>query len=317
MVRIGLALGFLVLVTQPAFSQTVSLANGDFEAGTLTGWTASGINDGTATLVRAGTCFSYNNTQGLTIGGKFAANVRSSASAPTDSVGILTSDPFVAGSSVSFNTLSELDDKKASEVFSDPVTFEVRLLDALDNVLLSQVLKTKVVTLNHSGTSCGGESRDAAFSNHVIDTSGFRGQIVKLQFRQHTNVPEWGYFTLVDDVRTSPENPTISLDLVGCIRCYEGGRIVVRARIINPRSDTVRVEVKAGGTMPDGTAVNLLGDEHLELTLQPGTDRVFTLVDRPLPNAVTPGTWTVEGTLLEPALGKTLSRDATRFEVSQ
>src|SRR5262245_18109600 len=110
------------------FSQTVPLLNGDFETGDLTGWTTNGVNGGTATIVRKATCFSYNNTQGLTLSGEFALNVRSSPAAPTNSVGIATSDPFVAGSFVTFNSLSEADDGTKTPFFTVPATVEVRLL---------------------------------------------------------------------------------------------------------------------------------------------------------------------------------------------
>jgi hypothetical protein len=308
-------LGLLISVNAPAFAQTISLLNGDFESGDLTGWTSNGVNGGTASIVRRGTCFSYNNTQGLSLGGEFALNVRSSPSASTDSVGVVTSDPFVAGSSVTFNALSEADDGKKTPSFITPVTFEVRLLDMSNNILLSQVLSTDVATLNSSSESCGGEPRNAPFSSHSLDTSSYTAQLVRLQFRQHTNVPEWGFFTLVDDVRLSPPNPALSISLNGCITCEEGGRLTVQARLINPRSYPVRVEVKAGGRLPDGTPVDLFGQQHMELTLEPYLDKTFTLLDKPLPAGIPPGTWTVEGTLLELELGKMLSHDAKTFEI--
>jgi hypothetical protein len=40
-------------------------------------------------------------------------------------------------------------------------------------------------------------------------------------------------------------------------------------------------------------------------------------LDGPLPAGVSPGTWTVEGTLLEPEFGKTFSRDAKAVEIIQ
>ncbi len=308
-------LGLLISMSSPVFAQTISLLNGDFETGTLTGWTSNGLNGGTATVVRKATCFSYNNTQGLTLSGDFALNVRSSPLAPTDSVGVATSDPFVAGASITFNALSEVDDGKKTQYPPSPVNFEVRLLDMSDNVLFSQVLPTNIVTLNNSSESCGGEFRDASFSSHSVDISDYSGQLVKLQFRQHTNVPKWGFFTLVDDVRISPPNPAISLFVNGCITCEEGGRFTVQARVINPRSRPVRVEVKAGGRLPDGTPVDLFGQRHMELTLEPHLDKTFTLLDGPLPSGIPPGTWTVEGTLLELELGKTFSHDAKTFEI--
>jgi hypothetical protein len=303
----------LIASTSLASAQTIPMVNGDFESGTLIGWTPGGIDGGTATLVQEGTCFSHYNTQGITLSGSFAVNIRSSAAGATNSVGVLTSDTFVAGSSVTFNALSEADDAHAAS--ENPVAFEARLLDTSDNILLSQVLKTNIVGLNDSKESCVGELRDAAFSNHSIDTSAFSGETVKLQFRQHTNIPEWGFFTLVDDVRISPPNPTISLGVIGCITCQEGGRLTVQAHIVNPRSTEVVAEVRAGGRSPEGTAVNIFGRQYMELRLPPGANKTVTLVDRPVPAGVPAGTWTVEATLLELELGTTFSRDAKTFEI--
>src|ERR1041385_1364172 len=178
-------LGLWVLLgTFIASAQTSLLPNGDFETGTLAGWTANSENGGMAWVVREGTCFSYNNTQGLSLSGNFAANIRSGGIGPVDSVGALTSDPFVAGSSITFNALTEAEDGEEARFASgDPVTFEARLLDTSGNVLFSQVFKPAVVTLyRSSGGECRGEPRDASFSNHSIDTSGFAGQLVQLQF---------------------------------------------------------------------------------------------------------------------------------------
>jgi len=303
--------------TSIASAQTIPLVNGNFEAGTLTGWTASGENGGQAYLVREGSCFSFNNTQALSLSGSFAADIRSNGLAPADSVGILTSDPFVAGSSITFNALTEAEEGEAARfAATDPVTFEARLLDTSGNVLFSQVFKPYVVTLYRSAAGpCSGEPRDASFSNHSIDTSSFAGQVVKLEFRQHTNVPKRGFFTLVDDVAIAGDTPTISLTVTGCHTCQEGGRLTVQAHVINPSGRQVRVEVKAGGRLPDGTPVNLFGHQHMELTLDPGLDKTLTLIDGPLPVGVPAGTWTVEGTLLEVELGKTYSRDARAVEI--
>ena len=173
--------------------------NGTFETGDLTGWTASGINGGFAVVSQEGTCFSSNNTVGLTFNGDFAANVRSSGPAPTNSIGILTSDLFVAGSGISFRALSENDDGRPA---ADPVTLEVRVLDGAGSVLLSQIVTTNIVTLS---TVCpGGDLRDGIFSTHIVDTSAFDGQDIRVEFRQHTNVAGSGFFTLIDDVAVNP-----------------------------------------------------------------------------------------------------------------
>jgi hypothetical protein len=307
------------LGTSYAFAQNLPLSNGDFESGTLAGWTISGENGGVARIVREGSCFSYNNTEGLSLSGTFAAEIRSSGRAPVDSVGVLTSDPFIAGSSVTFNALTEAEEgEEAKFAIADPVTFEARLLDVSENVLYSQVFKPNITYLYRSAAGeCSGEPRDASFSNHTIDTSSFAGQAVKLQFRQHTNVRQRGFFTLVDDVAVSSETPTISLSVTGCHTCQEGGRLTVQAHVVNPSARQVHVEVKAGGRLPDGTPVNLFGTQHMELTLEPGLDKTYTLLDGTLPHGIPAGTWTVEGSLLEFELGKTFSRDAKAVEIIQ
>jgi outer membrane murein-binding lipoprotein Lpp len=173
--------------------------NGDFETGDLTGWTSGGINSGFATVVHEGTCFSANDTRGITLDGTFSALIRSSGPAPINSTGILTSSPFVARSSVSFRALSENSTEIPTPV---PVTFEVRLLDTAGALLQSQILQTHVVTLPFNG--CIGSTpglADGAFSQHTIDTSAYAGQLIRLEFRQHTNVNDRGFFTLVDDVQ--------------------------------------------------------------------------------------------------------------------
>jgi hypothetical protein len=183
------------LETRLTLSATSSLIpNGDFETGELSGFTASGLNDGFAMVVEEGSCFSANDTTGITLNGDFAANVRSSGPAPTDSVGILTSDLFVAGSELTFRALSEND---VDAPASDPVTLEVRLLDAADNLLSSQVITTNIVTLQ---SPCGGAPINGTFSTHAIPTTGFLGESIRVQFRQHTNVSGKGFFTLVDDI---------------------------------------------------------------------------------------------------------------------
>jgi hypothetical protein len=178
-----------------------TIVNGTFETGDLTGWTASGINGGFATATQEGTCFSWNNTRGLTFNGSFVANVRSSGPAPTSSVGILTSDLFEAGSAISFWALSENTDYLP---VPDPVTLEVRVLNAEDVVLLSQNVTTNIITLDSYSPCPGGDVRDGVFSAHIIDTSAYSRDLVRVEFRQHTNYPGYGFFTLIDDVELIP-----------------------------------------------------------------------------------------------------------------
>jgi hypothetical protein len=120
---------------------TNHIVNGTFETGDFSGWKPGSINGGFASITQENTCFSFNNTLGLTINGGFAANVRSGGPGGTNSIGILTSDPFIAGLRIRFRALSENDDDLPAP---DPVTLEVRVLDTMGKVLLSQVVVTTV-----------------------------------------------------------------------------------------------------------------------------------------------------------------------------
>lgn len=175
------------------------IVNGNFETGDLTGWTASGINEGFATVVEEGGCFSANNTRGIAMKGLFSANVRSSSPAPINSIGILTSDLFIAGNSIRFIALSESGDNPQYE---NPVSFEVFILDDADRIILSEYIFTNTVNLSLSNSPiCSiGDIRDGAFSTHVIDTSNIAGEAIRIEFRQHTNVDGAGFFTLIDEV---------------------------------------------------------------------------------------------------------------------
>ena len=180
-------------------AQTVNplLPNGDFETGNLTSWVVSGINGGQALLTTEGTTFSSFVTTCLVLDETYAVNIRSSGQAPTSSVGILTSLPFVAELGISFLALGEF----AIEVPPIPSTpqnafdFRVRLLDLSGNILYETRIIPNVLLTSHTTCATG------QFSLHTIDTTAFAGQTVRLQFRQHTNVAGRGYFTLVDNVR--------------------------------------------------------------------------------------------------------------------
>lgn len=202
-----------------SYSYDTNIFNGNFETGDLAGWLSGGINGGFTTVVEEGTLFSAYNTLGLTLNGDFALNIRSSGPAPINSIGILTSDFFIAGSWISFSALSENSDDVP---IADSVSFSVNILDTVGNILLSQAVTPNLVTLGWS------ESRDGIFSTHKIDTSVFAGQTVQLEFQQHTNVQGSGFFTLIDDIVNQPANPapepaTITLMGLGLI-VLGGGR---------------------------------------------------------------------------------------------
>ena len=175
------------------------IVNGDFETGDLTGWTASGINQGFAVVVEEGSCFSGCNPRGIAMKGIFSANVRSGGSSPLNSIGILTSDLFIAENAIRFIALSENCDSAPAE---NPVTLEVLVLDDMDSILLFEIINTNIVTLSVSNDpEClVGDIRDGALSTHVIDTSGLAGDVIRIEFRQRTNVAGFGFFTLIDEV---------------------------------------------------------------------------------------------------------------------
>lgn len=178
---------------------TASLVD-DFESGNAARWELGGENDGYAEVVQEGECFSANNSLGVQLNGNYALNVRSAVSARTNSVGVATSPAFTLGRAVAFRGLSENDDAAPVE---DPVTLEVRILDAAGKVLHSQVVKTNVVTLSPGTSRQGcliGELRNGDFSLHAVDTSAFEGKQGRVEFRQHTNRRGKGFFTLIDDV---------------------------------------------------------------------------------------------------------------------
>jgi hypothetical protein len=177
----------------PAGAQTL-LPNGDFESGDLSGWSAANVNGGRSLIATEGTCFSGNDTTGVQLNGNFAGLIRSNPSGDKDSVGSIISEPFTAGDAVLFFALSE---NRFGAQHADPVVFVVRIEDAAGGKLMSQVVHTRVVTLN---PGCPSRPHHSAPTGHVIDTRAFRGQEVRLVFRQSTQVENEGFFTLIDDV---------------------------------------------------------------------------------------------------------------------
>ena len=208
-----------------AVAQTL-LPNGDFETGDLTSWTPSGINGGFAVVVAEGTCWSFFDTRGITLNGNHAANVRSSGPAPTSSVGILTSNPFVASGGVSFQALSE----RSSALQANPVNFEVRILAVLSgSIISSQVVGTNLITMTAGPCGDVPVGPNGTFSQHTIDTSTVAGQIIQVEFRQNTNFAGSGFFTLVDDVTLVPL--PVSID-------------------IKPGSDPNSINLRSRGVIP-------------------------------------------------------------------
>lgn len=109
--------------------------------------------------------------------------------------------------------------------------------------------------------------------------------------------------------------PTLTLTLIGCCTYRIGDRFTVEAHVTNPGPSDTLVEAKIGVRLPDGTQVNLVGDEHLVVSIPAGLDTTFTLFDMTLPSEIPTGTWKFEGTLLGPKLGEMFSREVKPFEV--
>ncbi len=175
------------------------IVNGDFETGDFTGLTAGGINEGFAEVEEAGTCFSPDNTHGISMKGIPSTNVRTGGSSPLNSIGILTSDLFIAGNAIRFVALSENDDSIPAD---NPVTLEVLVLDDMDSILHSEIVDTNIVTLSPSNFPASriGEIRDGSLSTHIIDTSSLVGELIRIEFRQRTNVAGSGFSTLIDNI---------------------------------------------------------------------------------------------------------------------
>ncbi len=192
-------LALLMLAGSPASFDSAHAAgllfNGDFESGDLRGWTDNSENGGIATVVFGGSCYSGFDTTAIEFAGNFAALIRSNEFGAIRSVGVITSDSFLAGDGIAFSGLSE---SNAVRLAFRPVILEVRILDVAGEILLSQNLQTHKIK-PHIG--CPSEPRHAPFSSHFVDTRPFAGQEIVIEFRQHTNSFREGFFTLIDEVQ--------------------------------------------------------------------------------------------------------------------
>jgi hypothetical protein len=180
-----------------AFGQ--NLANGNFATGDLTGWTAETINGGQVSAVKQGTTFSTHPGSNLIPfpdgPGSYAADLRAPTAGPPQSVGILTSAPFVPRSEkLYFLTLSE----------SDAVAPQALVLTSSANTLnpsLSDILLLKDVVHDQPGTGS-----TAKFQSQELDVSSefAAKQVIRLQFRQPATANGAGFFTLIADVADLP-----------------------------------------------------------------------------------------------------------------
>ena len=112
--------------------------------------------------------------------------------------------------------------------------------------------------------------------------------------------------------------PSLRLTMTGCsVSCRAGDTFSVSATVTSAGAQPVRVEVKAGVTMPGGATMNIWngGSPHYEATLPPGMNATIELFRATLPAGLAPGSWTYEAALLTPDLGHVLARDVLPFSI--
>ena len=185
----------IVLGVQGIASAAFVLPGGGFESGSFFGWQQTGVNNGYSLVVAEGSCYSDNDTIGITLSGNYSALIRSNPQGDPASSASITSEPFLVGSSVSFAALSEVAFGQSS---IEPVTLTVSLIGTDGVELMSVVIaQTNTVTLN---SGCPNLPRNGSFHGHLIDTHLFQGSEARVRFTQHTNRSGYGLFTLIDDV---------------------------------------------------------------------------------------------------------------------
>jgi len=116
--------------------------------------------------------------------------------------------------------------------------------------------------------------------------------------------------------------PSIAINLTGCTACKAGqDTLRVEATVKNPATQAVKVEIKAGVILPDGTNVNLWSvsglfmDKHFEFLIPAGFNHTVQILNMKVPNGLPVGTYVYETSFIEPQLGRTLARDAQSFTV--
>lgn len=208
-----IVLSVLLVLTSLA-QPTDHITNGNFETGDLTGWTPSDTANTLYPLwfiqvIMEGTCLSFsshNDTTGIPLEGDYAAYIQPTQLPPIASTALITSDPFIAGTTVRFDALVNDDSS------GNAVNLEVRLLDSSGNILLSQGIIANSVLVDAecpgSGSTIYTGDNNSVFSTHVIDTSAFTGQIVRIEFRQNNNNSDGrAEFVLIDDVISESATP--------------------------------------------------------------------------------------------------------------
>lgn len=184
-------LAITTLVAAPLSYAAYLLPGGDFESGDFFGWVPSSSLGGISEVVYQGTCYSGNDTTGISFFGDAAAKLRSNEGGQIESGASITSEVFTAGSAISFAALSEVPFGQSSE-------HAVSLLDVDDNEIMSHRIERTGSAVLTPG--CPNAPANGEFTGHLIDTNLFEGQEVKVRFKQSTNRAGFGLFTLVDDV---------------------------------------------------------------------------------------------------------------------
>ncbi len=183
---------FLALFWAGQATATTPLFDGDFESGTLQGWTPAG--SGSAIVASRGTCFSDYDTTAVSIRGRFAGLLRSDKNATAAALPSLTSKPFIAGRGVVFLALSE---QRGDLPKEHPFALNVSILDAAGSTLRTFPLATALAKLTGGCPSLTG---DASFGQHFVNTHQFAGQQIRLQFTHHLDLAKSGAFTLIDNI---------------------------------------------------------------------------------------------------------------------
>ena len=115
----------------------------------------------------------------------------------------------------------------------------------------------------------------------------------------------------------APVPPRLDITLVGCLHCHPGDHLIAQVTLRNPGTKAIPVELKVGVRLPDGTGASLFGPngQHVVFSLPAGAESTFPALNITWPANLPAGVWHIEGTLLEPALGRTFSRDVKLFQL--
>ena len=115
----------------------------------------------------------------------------------------------------------------------------------------------------------------------------------------------------------APVPPQLNLTLIGCLHCHAGDHLIAQVTLRNPGTTAMPVELKVGLRLPDGSGLSLFGPnhQHVVFSLPAGAEGTFPVLNVTWPSGLPAGAWRVEGTLIEPVLGRTFSRDIRVFEI--